>query len=292
MNIATVYGHPHDLGKPLYHTHHVFWDKTLEQMGHAVSHYLWAGFMDIPKTHDAYFFIDFHPVLFAMEKGRFPNSILYWNDSFHFTMAYVAQVAERFDRAYLAEQGSTSYLRSLGYRVSWLPAAYHPGLYRPLEEVQKIHHYGFIGQQDPVVSRKGDTRKTLLERLSWERGLHGYIGFGVYGEAVNQIYNESKITFDRTIWYNVGTRLFETIGSGAFFLMNRLPEFSGMTTLAQDGVHYVSYDDSYPDFISKFRYYLEHDEERQKIAHAGLTHFREHHTYRNRAKTILRDLGL
>lgn len=292
MNIATVYGHEHDRHKPVFHTHHVFWDLTLTQMGHAVTHFTWAEFPDMPRTFDVYFFIDFNPALFKLERGRFKNAILYWNDSFHFTLAYVAQAAEQFDQAYMSEKGSCDHLASLGYRVNWLPAAYYPGLYRPLDRVPKVHHYGFIGQQDPHVVRKGDTRRSFLEKITKLEGVHGYIGWGVYGEAVNLVYNESQVLFDRTIWYNIGTRIFEVIGSGGFFLMNRLPKFSRLDDIATDGVHYVSYDDSFQDFEKKLRYYMEHDEEREMIAHAGLAHFRDRHTYRHRAKAILKDLHL
>ena len=244
--------------------------------------------MDMPRNCDLYFFIDFHPALFSLEKGRFKNTVFYWNDSFHFTFAYPSQVADRFDVAFMSERASAKFLTDHGYPVQWLPAAFYPGLYRPLPEAQKVHDYGFIGQQDSVVVREGKTRREFLVALGNAEGLHGYIGQGVYGDVVNQVYNESRVLFDRTIWYNIGTRIFEVVGGGGFFLMNRLPNWSGLEILAQKGIHYVEYDDSYPDFEEKMRRYLEDDEARIAIAERGRKHFLENHTYAKRLETIFR----
>lgn len=290
MKIATIWGY--DRQTPLFHTHHSFWEETMKEMGFEVQRYLWSEFMDMPGSADVHFFIDFHPALYKLEKGKFKNSVFYWNDSFHFPFAYTAQICERFDVSYFSEAGSALPLAQHGYQVKWLLAAFYPGLYRPLPDKKKVHDYGFIGQQDNVVQRKGNSRQGILASLALADGLRGYIGLGVYGETVNLVYNESRVLFDRTIWYNIGTRIFEVVGSGGFFLMNRLPEWSGLDMCGVDGKHFVIYDDSYADFEKKLRYYLEHEEERVDIAECGYRHFLANHTYKNRVEKILTDLHL
>jgi spore maturation protein CgeB len=132
----------------------------------------------------------------------------------------------------------------------------------------------------------------MIERLATASGLRGYVGQGIYGDAVNQVYNESLVCVDRKIGFNIGTRFFETIGSGGFLLTNRNRVDDGMDDLAVDGHHFISYDDSYEDLEKKVRYYIENADIREKIAKAGHKYFYENHRYVNRWQTILKDLGL
>lgn len=286
--IAVIWGtHRND---PLFHTHHSFWERTIAEKFQS-ERFTWNELESIPAGFDLYFCVDFHPALFKVPDRLRPRA-LYWWDAFHFTFTYPAQVSEIFDRAYFAEKMTAESLLFHGFQnARWLPSGFYPGLYRPLPGRNKVHDYGFIGQQDEVVVRHGLTRKEFITRLGRAQGLHGYIGSGVYGELVNQVYNESKVLFDWTIWNNVGTRFFEVVGSGGFLLMNRM-KGNGIDELATDGVHYVSYDGSYQDFEGKLRRYLGDEGERQAIAENGHRHFLAHHTWAHRLDVVLKDFGL
>jgi spore maturation protein CgeB len=111
---------------------------------------------------------------------------------------------------------------------------------------------------------------------------------------INKIFNQSKILFERTIPITLGTRFFETIGSKGLLLMNRPQQGynNGIDLVAADGIHYVGYDDTYQDFEYKLDYYLNHPEEREKIATQGYEHFLRNHTYSHRLDTILKDFRL
>jgi hypothetical protein len=207
------------------------------------------------------------------------------------SQAIVLQVCESFDRCYFFEYVSAVLARAYGLPVTWLPPAYLPEVFHPLGH-QKVHDYAFIGQRDGWIYRNGDTKNTFLSKLGQADGIRGYMGQGIYSHEVNGIYNDAKVLFERTVFPSVGTRFFEIIGSGGFTLMNRLKSYSGIEMLAQDGIHYVSYDDTYADFEKKLRYYLAHDEEREKIAKAGHAHFLENHTYTERLSRILADFNL
>jgi hypothetical protein len=201
-----------------------------------------------------------------------------------------------FDRSYFAEYQTVTALRSQGLEtIHWLPPAYYENLFRPLGITQDMD-FAFVGQSDDTVVRRGLTRKQFMEKLVGQvhngRLLSGAVKQGIYGETVNVLYNRSKVLLDRTIYNNVGTRMFETVGSGGFVLANRGKVSSGIDQLAIDGHHFVSYNDSYWDFIDKLGYYLDHDDERRKIAAFGHAHFLKNHTYANRLRTILDDFGL
>ena len=46
------------------------------------------------------------------------------------------------------------------------------------------------------------------------------------------------------------------------------------------------------DFVDKVRYYLAHDEEREKIAQAGYARTLQEHTYAKRFEEIFKKIGL
>jgi len=118
----------------------------------------------------------------------------------------------------------------------------------------------------------------------------GTIGKPCRGPLSNHVYNESKIMPERTIFANIGTRIFEVIGSGGFCLMNRYPCKTGLDTIGIDGHHYVTYDETYDDFMRKFDYYLKHDDEREQIAYNGHKYFSLNHTYNHRLRVILKNI--
>jgi len=256
-----------------------------------ISRFTWWNWMEMPKGLDLYFFLDFHPSLYQVHKYPFTPRAFYWWDSFHWSFVFPAQLTELFDRSYFAEWLSATTLRSQAFNVEWLPMAVHPACFRPIN-ADLLYHYAFIGQQDSVICRKGLSRAEFLWKLRDEPGLLGYAGMGAWGEGANLVYNQARVLFDRTIYDNLGTRFFECIGSGGFMLMNRTKAYNGIDMIARDGVHYVSYDDTYGDFIYKLRYYASHDEDRRKIAKQGYEHILGNHTYAHRVTKILLDFHL
>ena len=290
MRVALIWGNNKDA--PKFHTHHFFWEAILEEQDDIEWHrFRWTDFLQMPKDFDLYLFIDFNEALYQLDGTDFHPRVLYWWDSFHVPFAFSAQVTEYFDQSYYAEYATATALKSMGYRVEWLPPAFYPGLYRPLG-TEKLFDYCFVGQQDMTVKRAGDTRASLLRRLADNKDLEGQITLGIYAEAVNKLYNSSRILFDRTIFYNIGTRLFECVGSGGFFLLNKTRIYNGMNSIGMDGVHFATYEDSYESLVDRMKYYLEHEEERNRIAQQGHKFFLQNHTYQNRLQTILHQLDL
>lgn len=289
FRVAVIWGYPRT--EMPWSSHHMFWEATIrERPDMEVTRYTWDNWQTMPNDYDLYFFVDFHPSLFKVCRTQYHPRIFYWFDSFHHSFVYPAQIIECFDRSYFSEYQAVKALNNVGVsKVSWLPAGYYPGVYRPIA-ANKLHDYAFIGQPDDTVMRKGTTRKEFIEKFERET-LKGYVGQSVYGDDINQVYNESTILIDRSIYSNIGTRFFETIGSGGFLLVNRTPIPSGVDTLAMDGVHFVSYDDSFEDCLAKMKYYIAHPDQREKISKAGQSYFSKHHTYANRFDVILSDLG-
>ena len=78
-------------------------------------------------------------------------------------------------------------------------------------------------------------------------------------------------------------RIFEALSTGSFLLTNWIPTLGD---LFEDGKHLVTYK-TLDEMVEKAKYYLEHEEEREKIAKAGYEEFIAKHTYRHRIEKIL-----
>jgi hypothetical protein len=290
-HIALIHGHSIEFFNEWHHVG--FWKRSFDEMKDSIELHLytWDNWKTMPEGYDLYLFLDYRPSLWEVERYNYHPRALFWWDCFHHLQSVSIQLALVFDRVYVAERIESNYIRTIGYsNVEWLPGSYYPGIYHPIEGSSKVHSFGFIGQFDDTVIRKGLTRKGLLDQLCSKYG--GFLTNNCRGVYTNQIYNESKIMPERTIFANIGTRLFEVVGSGGFCLMNRYPCNNGLDELGVDGLHFVTYDESSDDFFNKFEYYLKNDKERQTIAKSGQKYFLEKHTYKHRIQKILKDFNL
>ena len=119
----------------------------------------------------------------------------------------------------------------------------------------------------------------------------------VRGHRLNILYASAKVVVGDTLCvgfthpYYTSDRLFETTGRGGFLVY---PRIKGITdgTLVTEGEHIAAY--TYGDFDGLKRtidYYLEHEDEREKIRRAGQAHVRAAHTYKHRLAEMLRIVG-
>jgi hypothetical protein len=118
----------------------------------------------------------------------------------------------------------------------------------------------------------------------------------VRGAKLNKIYARSKIAIGDTLNINFkypyysSDRLFESTGRGGFTIY---PNIFGLDKYFKDKKEIVFYEHgNLEDLKNKIDYYLEHDNEREAIRMAGHERAKTDHTYLNRWKTILEELGL
>ena len=87
----------------------------------------------------------------------------------------------------------------------------------------------------------------------------------------------------------VGTRYFEIMASNkALILCNRMP-VEVYEDILIDKFNCVMFDNE-NDFIEKFKYYIEHEEERIKIVNKAYEYFLEKHTWEHKVKHLLNNL--
>lgn len=159
-------------------------------------------------------------------------------------------------------------------RCIWMPHAVEPLAY-PTKNIINKYDVCFIGNMNCW------ERVDFLDAMFREFP-NFYFGKRIFEEAA-QKFSESKIVLNHTIKDDVNMRIFEALATKSFLLTSDIPT---LPVLFKDGVHLVTYKDN-TDAVKKARYYLEHDDERQKIAEAGYKAVMERHTYTHRLQAVL-----
>lgn len=143
----------------------------------------------------------------------------------------------------------------------WLPGTLLADTWiKPCSDPQA--HVAFIGQ----MGKAHPVRNSLLEGLQ-----QADIPLSVL-TAPQKIacrhYNKAAITFNHSLNGDFNLRVFETLASGGFLLTEELESQAGQDTIFTDGEHLVYYR-GIDDLIAKCKYYLNHTQERNRIARAG-----------------------
>jgi hypothetical protein len=144
-------------------------------------------------------------------------------------------------------------------------------------------------------------RPKLINFLSKTYGtrfnLYGKEGLGIVrGQDLNNLYASTKVVVGDTLCPNFNypdywsDRIYETLGRGGFLIH---PYISGLEKEFEDKKHVVFYEYNNLDQLKQLiDYYLEHEEEREKIRKSGHEMVKNNYTYKNRWQTILRELNI
>lgn len=118
----------------------------------------------------------------------------------------------------------------------------------------------------------------------------------IRGDELNRVYSNSKVAIGDTLCigfdypYYFSDRLFESTGRGGFTIF---PYIKGIEDCFDIGKEIITYDfGDFKQLQELIDYYLEHDDEREKIRQAGFERTKRDHTYRQRWEAILKEVGL
>jgi len=202
-----------------------------------------------------------------------------------------------FDPYYVPEM-----IRAGAKHAEYLPLACDPDIHRSLkltgeEKLTYGSNICFIGNYQGMISR----RTKILQNLSdfnlkiWGNGYENLkdtnlakciMGRLVYGEEMVKVYNASKIAVNihhsQSI-IGLNMRTFEAPACGCFLLTDEISELVNFFKLNEE---VVCYKNIY-DLRNKINYYLEHSDEREKIAKKGQKRARESDTYISRMEKLI-----
>jgi len=184
-----------------------------------------------------------------------------------------------FDIVFHANKRYDKIFGKLAPKTVFMPYAFDHKHFHPMR-VKKSIDVAIIGSAYPQ-------RQVYVKRLA-KYGVSVEFINGVYQQDYAKAINRLKIHLNLNIYGPGGDgllvgRVWETLGCGTFLLTQR-KDF--IEDFFEDGVHLALFDNE-KDCADKIKYYLEHESDRLKVAHAGYEKALKHHTYLARAQTIL-----
>ena len=214
------------------------------------------------------------------EPSAIPSISAFWHSDTHLGYDWRLKKALRTDFNFVCqERAYDDFLKDGAKNVYFMPHAVEPRAYPSIPSLKK-YDLCFIGHIN------SENRIEALDRMFKEFPKFFY-GQRLFEDAAEK-FCQSKIVFNVSIKDDINMRVFEALSTKSFLLTNHIPT---LEHLFQDGVHLVTYK-SLDEAVDKAKYYLAHDEEREKIAQAGFEEVRAKHTFKHRAEQILRTTGL
>lgn len=118
----------------------------------------------------------------------------------------------------------------------------------------------------------------------------------VRGAELNKMYANSKVAVGDTLCINFeypyyySDRLFESTGRGGFTIFPYIKGIEDQFVIDKEIVTYEF--GNFAQLKEKIDYYIEHDDEREKIRLAGHERTKNEHTYKHRWQQMLKELAL
>ncbi len=226
---------------------------------------------------DLYVWVDHGEDALGCEPWTPPSPSAYWCSDSHLGKEYRVNKAKEFDYVFVTiPEHIQEFKEAVGHdKVYWLPHAGEPTCYKK-EEVIKKYDVCFIGHIP------NDERAGLLDRL-FKEFPDFYFGQKFFEEA-SEKYCQSKIVLNHCISREANMRVFEATLSGSLCLCTESDAIKALGY--QDGVNIAFYKDE-DEMVAKAQYYLDHEEEREQVAKAGMEHTLKHHTYLHRSEQML-----
>lgn len=216
-----------------------------------------------------------------------PSPSAFWHSDTHLGYEWRLEKARRTDWNFVCQKRAyEDFIRDGVKNVHFMPHAVEPGTlpgpvagYRYIPSLKK-YDVCFIGHIN------SENRIEALDRV-FKEFPNFFYGQRLFWMAAEK-FCQSKIVFNISIKDDINMRVFETLATKSFLLTNWIPTLGD---LFQDGVHLVTYK-TMDEAIEKAKYYLAHDDEREKIAEAGYQEVMAKHTFSHRAEQVLKTVGL
>lgn len=199
----------------------------------------------------------------------------------HLVFDFHKNIINDFDYVFVAQKDYVPLLKDAKKdgRVYWLPLAAEPEVHKKFK-TPKLFDIGFVGSMKPKLHPE---RAKLLRKMSAKYNVLA-VG-GLHYENMAKVYSISKIGFNKSINRDLNMRIFEIMSCGTMLLTDRIN--NGMNDLFENKKHLVTYENE-EELNELVQYYLENEEEREKIAREGQKEVHEKHTYEHRAEQILK----
>jgi hypothetical protein len=181
-----------------------------------------------------------------------------------------------FDHVFLHTSQCIETVVSRGWlqpqQCSVLLNGFDESVHQPIQGLKRDIDVLFVGSVTP-------RRQRMLDEVQKH---HNLVVASAFGEELVHLFSRAKIVLNihAEEFLDTETRVFETLGCGAFLLSERLSEENPFSD--QEVVQF----DSLEELHAKVRYFLLHENEREAIAAQGHSAATSGHTYTQRARQV------
>jgi hypothetical protein len=267
-------------------THHKFQQKLQHQLELNRPHLVFLQLQGAPISI---------PILQKLKRAG--ASILNWTGDARVPLPqWYLDMAPHVTMTLFSNDVDTHTLRSRGFRSDFLNIGYDPHVYTPFgDRLLKPYDVTFMGSNYETIFELGIFRKDMVTRLYDTFG----DGFGLFGygwdrsagecgkdpQREAKIYRSSKMAislshYDLQRYFS--DRMFRLMGCGTLCLVKSYP---GLEIDFTDGENVVVWK-TLDELCEKIRYYLEHPQERLRIAKKGAELVEAKHTWYARMANI------
>ena len=228
-----------------------------------------------------------------------PNAC--WLVDTHLGFDVRAKWASAFDHVFVAQKEAVPQLKGMGMKnVHWLPLACSPYLDPSYKEIkQDLKDADLTREYDCVfvgfLNRGVDGDVESHSRVDFLDAIYkefpdSWLAFNLFFVDAAIRYVKARVGLNISIKHDLNMRFFEAMSYGVCEVANEDQE--GWQDLGfVDGEHFLAYE-SVGAAKEKIRWALEHPEEREVIAKAGLEKVRSAHTYEHRVEEMLDVIGV
>jgi len=237
--------------------------------------------------------------LLLRAKKRMPV-VMYYDDCIRGSSRSFEEVVKQGRQAdimYLTNRGEVEHYRDLGVNARYITGGCDPAAHRMVDGTDALYQgdVAFIGK--PNTPERAEFMKVLAKKFDlklWGSGWEKYglsaVATDVYASEYRQICAGSKImlgwNIDPTIDLYFSNRTWYTMGCGGFLLTAYSPSLEEIFGRGKE----LDWFETIEECCDKIEYYLQHDEERQKIARSGYHLAHNEYSYDKMVERIIEDV--
>ena len=255
-----------------------YFHRAFTDLGHQVDHFSTVSAEQCPGGYQLHLRIDHGDYACDLPRRLRPAGFYVVDTHLAHAWRSIQRQATWYDKVFCAQRQAAQQLR----RAVWVPLACDPQVHRGTGQPVR-YDVAFVGNDGGV------PRKLYLQELR-ERYPNSFIGRAPHTQMAS-MYSQAKIGFhyiERTspLKDHVSMRVYEILAAGRLLLTNALGDGDYELLGFHDRQELVVYHTP-QELFQLLAYYLQHDQERERIAAAGQACVLQHHTYRQRAQQIV-----
>ncbi len=209
----------------------------------------------------------------------------------------VVRQGRQADIMYLTNRGEVPQYQDREVNASFITGGCDPTAHRIVARSERMYQsdVAFIGR--PNTPERAEFMQALAQKFDlklwgsgWEKYGMSAVATDVYAAEYRQICAGSKVmlgwNIDPTIDLYFSNRTWYTLGCGGFLLTAYSPSLEEIFGRGKE----LDWFESFEECCAKITYYLQHDEERRKIAAAGYQSAHNEYSYDTMVNRIIEDV--